>query len=411
MHNDSLKKFHSKFMISIIGVVSIIIISPPLFNNANIKLLCQLLMLIWIFKALLRRPFAFFHPTKGVFAVYILIFISVFRYFIDTSAFYNQQYTSIYIYCFFVIVFSTVKNYEELNCYKPILWLLLLIIPIWTIISIQEGLMDPYLFRHLSGSGLADNSYFSSKGVVGYDFIYASVPMITILFGLLFSKAIKKWQMLILLINLISALFLLYIANYGIAFFAMLISLIVFFSARMKMKTNQELIIFCSLLFCLSMSVILYYKEILEWLMRIFANTYYIVKLNSIYEYAIVGNEFGRMETYLSSLKAFINNPLFGIGFNSAYIGMHSVILDKFAELGFFGGLATVVVLLNVFQKKIFKHSGLAFRTNAAVLIANLIIFTFNPMGTVISVIIYAIFAVAQIYLTNESVKVRVENK
>jgi|GEM_PF-6460367 len=391
------KKVYSKLMASIVGIISVIIISPPLLNNPYVKLLCQLLMLIWIISALLRSPSVFIHPRKGVLAVYILILISIFRYFIDTGALYNPKYTPIYFYCFFVIVFSTVKNYKDLNYYKPILWLLLMIIPIWMTISIREGLMDPFLFRHLSGSGLADNLYYSLKGVAGYDFIYALVPLITTLCGLLYSKAIKKWQMIIVLIDLLLALYLIYIANYGIAFFAMIISMIVFFGARMK--TRAGFIAFFTIVFCLSIGVSIFYKDILEWLMIIFADTYYIVKINSMYNFAIIGSEFGRSEVYLTSIKAFINNPLLGVGFNYAAIGEHSEILDKFAQLGFIGGVAIIRVLFCVFEKKIFEQSSLAFRTNAAVLIAIFIIVVLNPMGITLSIAMFPIFAVSQIYI------------
>lgn len=388
---------NSRFMVTLLSVITLIIASPPLYNQKSLRMFMVGGMLLWLIVAIFSNPRINLSKQKNTILVIMFILISVLYYYIRMGSLINERITRIYYYCFYVIAFDYIEKSQYKN-YTRVFWAILMIAPIWLIISIYNGMMVPFLFRGMSGSGIINTSSYYAMGVVGYDYIYAIVVAMPLFLGLSSKHSnLIRWQRIVVIFNFFLNVTLIYLANYGLAFFALLLGLLLY-TLYPNLRDRKANVIITLLLTLLILVIILNIESILLQLITHISNSYYVEKIMPIYRALSTEENFGRADIWLNALKEILRNPIFGSGFSGSGVNTHSEILYALVYYGVFIGGLEIVILLSPFKGCNFKN-GVSAKINRATVFVFLFVVLFNPSGTVLGPIMFAMFKIGQYYV------------
>jgi hypothetical protein len=272
---------------------------------------------------------------------------------------------------------------------------ILIIYPIWMIITLIAYTQDPYISRALSGSRVVDEYYWSWRGVGGYSMIYSLVFYNIILLYLLLSvyKFKSNKKIILILFNYLLSLIIIMNAGYSIATIAVIIG-----SAIVLLIRNNHifsLMIVITVLFSLLIIFYMFQEDIFQALISISRNTLYESKVDSIIYFMLNGDSSGslqsRMVLYEYSLRVFQKNILFGTGLKgNLTTGGHSLFLDSFAKFGLLGTLPLLYLILYYLGTCIKKNR--AFSLSVALLFVTLFIGMTNTIAAAIGPILYIVY-------------------
>jgi len=192
----------------------------------------------------------------------------------------------------------------------------------------------------------------SKSGVGGFSFIYALLIYIIAVMALLKKRFEEKKNFSIassfLLFSVILAMLVVLKAEYSTAVILMVLS-VSFFLFHTK-SIHRNIIIF--LVFILAYLVLKsFVVDFLHFLLQFAEGTNYYFKLEdmitSLNTSEAVGTASDRIERYFRSINIFLENPLVGI-WSLNTVGKHSLILDTFAQFGFFAGVTLIYILFSI---------------------------------------------------------------
>ena len=385
--------------------ICLILLSPPLYESLIMRLGVLLAMGIWVVLQVYNQ-----HMHISRFGVFVIVYIltSCVRSYLAIGSFMNPRITRIYYYCFFAISQRTVSE-TQFERYKKVPWSILTVMPIWLLISIGMGMQTPFLFRGLSGSGLLDNHYYSSRGVVGYDYIYAVVICIPVFVALVFSSTFRyrsTRQKLLLIVSLFLNLVLLWIANYGLAIFSLTIGMFIYLMVGKDRKSS--VITYLLSFACISGLVYAYLNigAVISNFGKLFGNSYYAEKIVGLTNTLADGTTYGRIEIYTDALASIFVSPLFGIGFVRG-VNTHSEILYALVYYGIPIGCAEMIVFFAPFYGKNFRKmvpKRVLFSTLAIFIIVTL----FDPSGVALGPMMFSVY---RLLLIDENMHRNVERR
>lgn len=232
--------------------------------------------------------------------------------------------------------------------HEYIFWAVLLIYPVWMLLTLHAYVANPYISRMLAGNGAADAYQYSSQGVGGYGTIYSVVLYVPLLvFALRNRRLFSRAQNLLLLVNLALSVLMVLRAGYTlalIALFAGIVSMIVI--RRKSIGTAAAL----SLSFVLLLFLYLFFQDSINgFLTHLSQDTLYQNKVRDITRLLVTGDSVGSVQSrtlrYSYSLQIFSQHPLAG-SLNYATTGGHSAILDLLASCGLIGCIPFLTAVL-----------------------------------------------------------------
>lgn len=388
----------------LLTIICVIIVSPPLYSKIVFQIIMSATMALWLIKYFIeilksgRVPMKTFNMLMLVLG---FVFLFLIRHYIDTGSFINGRMTRVYYYCFFAIV-ATSMNDENIQDYSLPFWSILLLLPIWSIITIKNCLSISELIRYMAGNGLVDKDYYYSIGVMGYDHIYGIVVIIPVLLYLIKNAILKKkYQRIILWINFLLSIVIVFMANYGLAFFTMIIIFVVYFVC--SEDRNRNLAILC-IIGLLAIVIAVYIVPILKFIMYMLGGTYYEHKILDLVLSLEGQGEYSRIDIWKNCIIEIVRHPLLGIGFSgTVVVNTHSELFYALVYNGIIIGGMELAILFSPFNG-FGMLGGNEAKVHTAVLMAFTITSLFDPTGTVIAPLIFIIYR-AGVLLCRENAK------
>jgi hypothetical protein len=366
-------------------------ISPPLAYGTIYRILALIAVSIFILSTIKQ---VFRHDKHTVFLLFTYL---IYTFFItsafDTFSFTFTRKIQLIIFFFFLYIFLYYKQVGFKQIYS-LFFIVLLLFGIWNCITVVNLATDPYISRYLVQS-LKDSEQYTDIGIGGYGLVYAVMPIISIIFYLIYKRAFHKMMMILSLFFAISGIILVLNAGYSIALILLCISFVTTFG--LKKKKIFDVVAFVALVF-IGLTIFMVNEDsIFSFLSNTFASTPFEIKINDIHDSftykSSVGTAEGRTERYLRDISIFLNNPLIG-DISFLKIGKHSAILDNFAQYGLFIGLLFLHLLLLIPRKycKMQKEDfGCVFSMFVTVLLLSL----FNNIPASLGVTLYLLFPIA----------------
>lgn len=268
---------------------------------------------------------------KGI--IYLIIVYSIFLYYVDLRHKKIQKLLCIFL--IFDCVIVGLNTYHQLKK-NPMLARLLS-----TSLETQEELLGSTIYQ----------------GVANYGYFYALVSIILLLTYIYISEKRKKIILLPLIFLAIALLF------KGAFTFAIIFTFIFLMLIFIKNISNKNKLLF-TILLLMFITLFLLLRGVFSQLFIIFSEIgsipepvsfrfneigYFLKDFNIINNIAI----YGRVDRYLQSIEAFLNNPFLGTIYNNSSIykaGSHSAWLDLLATFGLFA------ILFFVFLYKAYKY-------------------------------------------------------
>jgi len=382
--------------------VIIYIISPPLKSSKIYLFFLLASILIWFLTALLWDPVFFIRPKRIILAIYFFFTYFCTSLLITSNGLIIKRFFGIIMLFFIQIMYMFYyKNHREYI--SKLSKLILLLVPIFSAISIYYVNMYPYIIRNVLKAN-SPYSIYLALGVGGYDYVYFLVIIVpACVYILKYGKQLTVFWRFIYIINSIIGTIFIIKAGFTLALLTFTVSLlIVFFIKKMN---------FSGFIYLLIIIIVIYLciPYILVILYNITNNTLYATKIKELSQHFIYGSSFRELSTRISvynlSIRTFFDNPFFGyvyrgkiyLGFsNNIVFGQHSAIFDIFALFGGFIGFMLIYILWATpisFLKKFknLKSNSLIWVT----LFSTIVILTFNNdipfLGLAIYFVLYAI--------------------
>lgn len=354
--------------------ISVWVISPPLSYGDLYRIIAIAASLIWLSIELVSRPRNLITPSLPTFFAFFFIFYTAI---IDLILYETKdilQHFQTYVFLLFLIFYESYSK-RDIRHLRIVFWVSLVLLSIWSLITIKEMLIYPHVARLLvRSSPMAE--YYMAKGVGGYGLVYSVVVVIPILayfirsgdVNLYFKRQnfIKKIfaHSLIILCFLI-CLTVIIMAGYTIATVLMAGSILIFLMVKGDSLTSMCIAATISILIILLFGF--FSDSFINSMSELSTGTQYEKKLqditHSIEIERSVGTVSTRSERYIRSIKLLFENPFFGT-LEFTDIGKHSSILDKFARYGIFIGAIfayTVFYLPLRYIKYVSSNFGLVF--------------------------------------------------
>jgi hypothetical protein len=234
--------------------------------------------------------------------------------------------------------------------------------------SIQTyyGLKEfPLASRMLATTNDTMQQVYMSIGIGGFGFVYSLVFVVIISLYLIKSKYLKKVYKILFMLAVICFVLSIIEASYAIALILLSVGILL----AISIKGKKSLII--GLLIALVFILLIPKAFIGDFLLNVAQlfesndtlNTKFLDLGQTILGDSMASQTENRGHLYLTSLKTFIENPLFGIygplgDQLNGDIGGHSGWLDFMAMYGIFGALPLFLGVLLNFKKQLLFYSG-----------------------------------------------------
>ncbi len=244
-------------------------------------------------------------------------------YYLVTHPFYSQVYTSVIVIAYLITGITTI-----IGCMKY-----------------------PNAARVLATTASSQDPtavLYDWNNIGGYQFVYSMVllyPFVILAFKM------KRLHIIPTVIITVIAYSVVITASYSYAFILLMVSTLLFFIPR---NITLKRFVLLTLLFVLI--AILFrttVAAIMSSLGEYLGNSTMTDKINAIFlgKDAIEGFDDNRGELYMLSIKAFLNNPLFGNFFTGRNLtGGHSFILDNLGNFGLIGGGVMLFMYRGIFR-------------------------------------------------------------
>lgn len=333
-------------------------ISPPLAFGDGWRILALTCAGIWVLLELGRRRNIFRHPTLPVvIAVFYVGYTLAIEILVPDLGALSRHY-QVWIMLFFLLVFESERRHGG-HAYKPLFWLSLLLLPIWMWSTINAyGSVSADVSRIITRSSV-EVEELTAQGIGGFGLVYSVVVAIPILAGFVFRPARLDWRRvpggkrrkrlawLLMLVNLLLAVWMVVKAGYSFALLLTIGSLMVV----LLVSRRGLLPVIRGLLFTIvaTTALALAFGPFVGFLSGLARGTEYqqkVADLQATFEgESAVGTVGLRMERYERSLELFLHNPVIGV-LKVDDVGKHSAYLDRFAQYGFFFGAMFVYLIL-----------------------------------------------------------------
>lgn len=333
-------------------------ISPPLAFGDAWRVLALCCAGAWVLLEFGRRRNIFRYPTLPVLVafLYIIYTLAIEGLVPDLGAL--SRHYQVWIMFFFLLVFESERRHGG-EAYKPLFWLSLVLLPIWMWSTINAyGSVGADVSRIITRSS-AESEELTAQGIGGFGLVYSVVVAIPILAGFVLrpgrldwkrlpgGKWRKRFAWLLMLVNLLLAVWMVLNAGYSFALLLMMASLLlVFLVNRRGLVPVIRGLLFASVVTIVLTLALGPFVGALSDLAR---GTEYQQKLADLQATfqgeSAVGTVDMRMERYERSLELFYRNPVLGV-LKIDDVGKHSAYLDRFAQYGFFFGALFVYLIL-----------------------------------------------------------------
>ena len=275
----------------------------------------------------------------------------------------------------------------------PLRIVFLLVLTI-TIITSIIGLFEyPEASRLLSGTagdGLReDNDFYSSINIIGFGFVSAIPVLMSVILDRIHS--VKKIKKITYYVIFFSLLFLLFLAQYAIAFICCLAMITIHIICYLfKKKTLMALIVVPLIIVVVVLLYVFFLPKLVEKLYELnlsilaFKLDSFITSLSgqaSRYTEA-------RSAAYGKSIDIILSHPFLGALINNQELGGHSSVFDLLASSGLFGFLIVSGFLFFLLQKGSFNYKNIAlvfamiFTATLNPIFGNYVIWYFAIIGT-----------------------------
>lgn len=324
-------------------------ISPPLFVNGPARIAALLCAVVFLFLALFNN-----HANDKRIALLCVLVFSFYKISVNLNAdfgdFVRNNIQTLIIILFALISVCYLETGSDIRIYEKIFWVVLLIYPVWILLTLREYMTTPNISRMLSGNGMANADTYSGLGVGGYGMIYSVVFLIPlIVYALKNGRFFSRPQKALLVLNLLLSILLVLRAGYTLALIAAIVGIMSILIIRKRSVITIGVPVFIFL------TVILAYfcfeDKINSFLINISQSTLYERKVNDIIYLLVTGDSVGTVQSrtirYNWSTQLFLQNPLFGC-LNENTAGGHSTILDTFAVYGLVGGLPLLFMIFHL---------------------------------------------------------------
>jgi len=339
-----------KIQLTALLYLTIWVSSPFLAYGSTYRLLAFASIFVWILVELFRKNNIFIKPPLYlILTLFFIFYTTLISYNVDGISAINRN-IQFYMMLFFIFIYA---SYERRSLYllKPIVYINIILFTLWTVTTYKGLLIDPHASRYV----IKSNAYarqLMQQGVGGFAFIYSLLIYNIAVLALLRYKYLKYKKFSIFTYFLIfsvgiSSLVILK-AGYSIAVILWVLSMVFFFFYSQNPIKNIFLLFFIVVLYFFLQSYLL---DMLKLLYNSIDQGAYRLKLGDIISSMEIGKVTGtaadRVERYMRSLMIFMEHPIMGI-WRIAPIGKHSLVLDTFAQYGFFMGIILVYILLKI---------------------------------------------------------------
>lgn len=330
----------------IFTVFFIILMSTPYFFWNNIVIVYVITLLGWICTALLItykvKKFKIYKVNLTV--IFFILFILFYRAVgYSTAIFYN--YASFIMFWFSLLIYNFYTEYFNEEYQIRICKVSIIVISINVFQNFIVLLKYPNASREITGLSLVHN-FYRNINIGSTSFVFASMLLLLVFFGLFIYSKSNKYKFLFLLIT-IFFIFNQFQCARAISIILMLVAIIYSsFLIFLKKWTVSSKIIFLFIFMVLCILIISNIDSLLYFMSN---NVNNMTLKNRLYDLAISieNRDFHngasldkRVELYITSLNTFLNHPFLGIGeysypIRNLEIGYHSEILDSLANYGF----------------------------------------------------------------------------
>jgi hypothetical protein len=333
-------------------------ISPPLAFGDAWRVLALCCAAVWVLLEFGRHRNIFRYPTLPVVvAVLYVTYTLAIEALVPDMGTLSRHY-QVWIMFFFLLVFESERRHGG-GAYKPLFWLSLMLLPFWMWSTINAyGTVDADVSRIITRSSV-EAEELTAQGIGGFGLVYSVVMAIPILAGFVLRPGRLDWRRLpggrwrkrfawvLMLVNLLLAIWMVLNAGYSFALLLMTGSLLlVFLVNRRGLVPVIRGLFFATIA---TVVILLAFGPFVGTLSNLARGTEYQQKLVDLQESfqseSAVGTVGLRMERYERSLKLFYQNPVLGV-LKIDDVGKHSAYLDRFAQYGFFFGAMFVYLIL-----------------------------------------------------------------
>lgn len=222
---------------------------------------------------------------------------------------------------------------------------------ITTIIGLRKY---PLASRQLaSGTAIYDTLRYKMVNIGGYEFIYALVLLIPVLFWMI--KRAKGFWKIVYVSVLILDVLCIYVSQYTIALICMAIALVMVW---MQKNRRAASIFAIFMVVFLSLGGMTFLGQLVYWVSDLIEFDYVSDRLRQVAQLIsgqTVNTETSRerIEHYMNQLEAFSSSPILGhnwYDFSVRYVSGHSLVLDVLGGTGIVGGIVLVVLFRKLYQ-------------------------------------------------------------
>ncbi len=376
---------------------------PPMQVGTLYRLLAVMCMFGWYISAITTR-ISFFNSYYTIFSFVSIIGNVFLRYLVFNSV--SAAITGSLQWIIILSVGFMIQYYIKVNpaYLDRLFWILLLIIPIFCITTIQACAINPYASRIANSEWLAER-FEENKNVGLYGFVYMCVFCLPCMIYLLKTvKSITGKKKVLLATNAILIIAMIAVAGYSLAIVCASISCMIVLLIDNK-QPIRTIVLFVVMIGCL-----LYYKEILTWLLDVLldltkGNIVFQEKLSEFQLYLSYGAKTGdladRLNNYLWSVKDIIRYPVFGAYFWGSNVGGgHSFLLDSIGKLGWFiGGLSIYQMVCIPFRINGKRSKNVL---DYGMIIAWVLFLLADPICQELAVAMFIVFPITQMQVGDE---------
>ena len=347
--------FLEKIALVIMTITSIL----PNYSNRYLFGGALIIWLLSVIPILQKTKFSLLKHNKIVFISLSFLLINAIINLVFDRMDLLSKYIFSYIRIISIIIIALFYSGNQ-ECFKKnikIIYIITLLIVFYS--SLKTGIynLNNYNISRIISTGIDLEKYknINNVGFGNYQYIYGIIYLIFILMAFII-KSIRKndkctFVNVSVVLVLVVSVFCLIKAEFMYSFILLFIIIVMYV---FKINSIKKIIIsFVSLILLLTVLRIPISKA-LDKVAPHINKPNIEMRLNDI-SLMLKGNISdtidvkARLNNYLISINTFIDNPLYGVGFNvnDARIGLHSTFLDEFAKFGLVGGLTFVTFIVS----------------------------------------------------------------